>query len=119
MTVSSKRSFQLSRAWTKQDAHKTNAGILSKRSGSSKAISYYLYDAGSQTGFKVSDTGTNSVVSASLVTPAADGTSLAVATANKFTGATSGQNVTFTLVSHGGQAGTRAQTTTLTVRLVS
>ena len=55
----------------------------------------------------------------STATPAADGTSLAVATSNKFTGATSGQNVTFTLVSHGGQAGTRAQTTTLTVRLVS
>jgi hypothetical protein len=55
----------------------------------------------------------------SAATPAADGTSLAVATANKFTGATSGQNVTFTLVSHGGQAGTRAQTNTLTVRLVS
>ena len=55
----------------------------------------------------------------SAATPAGDGTSLAVATANKFTGATPGQNVTFTLVSHGGQAGTRAQTNTLTVRLVS
>ena len=55
----------------------------------------------------------------SAATPAGDGTSLAVATANKFTGATPGQNVTFTLVSHGGQAGTRAQTNTLTARLVS
>ena len=54
----------------------------------------------------------------SAATPAADGTSLAVATANKFTGATPGQNVTFTLVSHGGQAGTRAQTTPITARLV-
>ena len=50
--------------------------------------------------------------------PSADGTTLAVATANKFVGATPNQDVTFTLVSHGGQAGTRAQTTTITARLV-
>ena len=54
----------------------------------------------------------------SSATPSADGTTLAVATANKFVGATPNQNVTFTLVSHGGQAGTRAQTTTITARLV-
>ena len=51
-------------------------------------------------------------------TPSADGTSIALATANKFVGATPNQNVTFTLVSHGGQAGTRAQTNTVTTRLV-
>ena len=54
----------------------------------------------------------------SAATPSADGASLEVATANKFVGATPNQNVTFTLVSHGGQAGTRAQTTTITACLV-
>ena len=54
----------------------------------------------------------------SAAVPSGDGVSFAGATVNKFIGATPGQNIMFRLVSHGGQAGTRAQTTTLTARLV-
>ncbi|MBQ6137645.1 MAG: DUF2341 domain-containing protein, partial [Kiritimatiellae bacterium] len=60
-------------AWTKQSAHKTNAGILGKRRASNNSVSYYMFDTGSKTRFCVSDNGTNVVVSSDLVAPATDG----------------------------------------------
>ena len=60
-------------AWTKQSAHKSSAGILSKRFGYNNQTSYYLYDAGSATRFCVSDAGTNLPVQANVATPNVNG----------------------------------------------
>ena len=59
--------------WTKQSAHKTNAGILSKRTSYGSQMSYYLYDAGTATRFYVSDAGTNVAVQVNVANPNAAG----------------------------------------------
>ena len=54
-------------AWTKQSAHSSNAGIVSKRrySGSSGSMSYYMYDGGDATTMCYSQDG-GSVISAGV-----------------------------------------------------
>ena len=48
-------------AWTRQDAHDTNAGILSKRAGAGNQMSYYMFDNGSGTTMSYSTNGSASV----------------------------------------------------------
>ena len=95
-------------------------GVLSRSSDCRiDGANLFLIDGDSLTvDYVDGESATHTLDLTSAATPSADGTSLAVATANKFVGATPNQNITFTLVSHGGQSGTRAQTTTIRVRLV-
>ena len=59
--------------WTKQSAHKTNAGILGKRKGAyGSGMSYYLLDADNKTKFCVSKNGT-SVTTAQSIRPTVSG----------------------------------------------
>jgi len=60
-------------AWTKQSAHKTNAGILGKRKGTyGSGMSYYLYDSDNRTKFCLSTNGT-SVTTAQAIRPTVSG----------------------------------------------
>ena len=62
-------------AWTKQSAHKNNAGILAKRKGaySEGGISYYMYDYNNKTKLVASTNGWGSTVDVALITPETSG----------------------------------------------